>query len=70
MKLEKKRSRTIDKIMTKLRSAENKAHEMRSSIVAHEESPVSRTSFKAFSIPFRRSWQIGSLSACFTCNAL
>ncbi|KAL8130595.1 hypothetical protein V2J09_019750 [Rumex salicifolius] len=68
MKLEKKRSRTVDKIMTKLKSAESKAQEMRSSMVAHEESPVSKTSIKAMPMLFRRSWQTSSFSACFTCK--
>ncbi|KAL8140187.1 hypothetical protein V2J09_006208 [Rumex salicifolius] len=33
MKLEKKRSRTVDKIMTKMKSAESKAQEMRSQVL-------------------------------------
>ncbi|KAK4352099.1 hypothetical protein RND71_027617 [Anisodus tanguticus] len=67
MKLEKKRSSSIDKIMNKLRSAQKKAHEMRSSMLANQSHEVARSSSKALS--FRRTHQIGSLSGCFTCHA-
>lgn len=67
MKLEKKRSSSMDKIMNKLRSAQKKAHEMRSSMLANQSHEVTRSSSKALS--FRRTRQIGSLSGCFTCHA-
>ncbi|KAL7085216.1 hypothetical protein ACP275_14G268300 [Erythranthe tilingii] len=60
MKLEKKRSSSMDKIMNKLRYAQKKAQEMRS----HQ---IGRPSEKALS--FRRARQITSLSGCFTCHA-
>ncbi|KAJ8538068.1 hypothetical protein K7X08_014608 [Anisodus acutangulus] len=67
MKLEKKRSSSMDKIMNKLRSAQKKAHGMRSSMLANQSHEVARSSSKALS--FRRTRQIGSLSGCFTCHA-
>uniref|UniRef100_M1ADW6 DNA binding protein n=1 Tax=Solanum tuberosum TaxID=4113 RepID=M1ADW6_SOLTU len=67
MKLEKKRSSSMDKIMNKLRSAQKKAHEMRSSMLANQSHEVTRSSSKALS--FRQTRQIGSLSGCFTCHA-
>lgn len=66
MKLEKKRASSMDKIMNKLRLAQKKAHEMRSSILANQAHQVTRTSHKA--ILFRRTSQMGSLSGCFTCH--
>ncbi|KAK6938682.1 Remorin, C-terminal [Dillenia turbinata] len=67
MKLEKKRSSSMDKIMNKLRSAQRRAQEMRSSVLATQAHQVARTSRKAVSI--RRTRQMGSLSGCFTCHA-
>ncbi|XP_022895211.1 uncharacterized protein LOC111409390 [Olea europaea var. sylvestris] len=66
MKLEKKRSSSMDKIMNKLRSAQKKAQEMRSSALANQANPVAKTSSKAIS--FRRTRPVGSLSGCFTCH--
>lgn len=67
MKLEKKRSSSMDKIMSKLRSAQKRAQEMRSSVLVNQPHQVTRTSQKALS--FRRTRQMGSLSGCFTCHA-
>ncbi|KAK7291113.1 hypothetical protein RIF29_06010 [Crotalaria pallida] len=67
MKLEKKRASSMDKIMNKLRVAQKKAHDMRSSVLANQAHQVTRTSPKAIS--FRRTSQMGSLSGCFTCHA-
>ncbi|KAG2663657.1 hypothetical protein I3843_16G044200 [Carya illinoinensis] len=67
MKLEKKRSSSMDKIMNKLRSAQKRAQVMRSSVLASQANQVTRTSHKA--LPFCRTRQIGSLSGCFTCHA-
>ncbi|KAF5444931.1 hypothetical protein F2P56_034023 [Juglans regia] len=67
MKLEKKRSSSMDKIMNKLRSAQKRAQVMRSSVLASQANQVTRTSHKALS--FCRNRQIGSLSGCFTCHA-
>ncbi|KAG4931626.1 hypothetical protein AAZX31_17G228900 [Glycine max] len=67
MKLEKKRASSMDKIMTKLRLAQKKAQEMRSSTLANQPHQVPRTPHKA--ILFSRASQMGSLSGCFTCHA-
>nr|KYP35683.1 Uncharacterized protein At3g61260 family [Cajanus cajan] len=67
MKLEKKRASSMDKIMNKLRLAQKKAQEMRSSVVANQPHQVAGTPHKA--ILFRRASQMGSLSGCFTCHA-
>lgn len=67
MKLEKIRTSSMDKIMNKLRSAQRKAQEMRSSATASEAGKVTKTSGKILS--FRKGGQIGSLSGCFTCHA-
>lgn len=66
MKMEKKRSLSMDKIMKKLRSAQKRAQEMRSSVLARQVHQVSRTSHKA--LIFRRTRPGGSLSGCFTCH--
>ncbi|XWS38877.1 hypothetical protein CRYUN_Cryun18bG0001100 [Craigia yunnanensis] len=47
MKLEKKRSSSMDKIMNKLRTAKKRAQEMRSSMLANQAHQVTRTSHKA-----------------------
>ncbi|XP_012570805.1 uncharacterized protein [Cicer arietinum] len=67
MKLEKKRASSMDKIMNKLRTAQKKAQEMRSSVLANQAHQVARTSHRVMS--FRRAGQMGSLSGCFTCHA-
>uniref|UniRef100_A0A2P2JG16 Remorin C-terminal domain-containing protein n=2 Tax=Rhizophora mucronata TaxID=61149 RepID=A0A2P2JG16_RHIMU len=67
MKLEKKRSSSMDKIMNKLRSAQKRAQEMRSSVLADHTHQVSWTPRKAIS--FRKTRQMTSLSGCFTCHA-
>ncbi|KAK8596819.1 hypothetical protein V6N13_001427 [Hibiscus sabdariffa] len=64
MKLEKKRSSSMDQIANKLRSAQKIAQEMRSSMVSHQAHEITRTSHEATS--FCRTRQIGSLSGCFT----
>ncbi|KAL6521913.1 hypothetical protein OROMI_031790 [Orobanche minor] len=67
MKLEKKRSSSMDKIMNKLRSAQKKAQEMRSSVLTNRDSnQIARPSDRALS--FRITRPIGSLSGCFTCH--
>ncbi|GMI89704.1 hypothetical protein like AT1G45207 [Hibiscus trionum] len=68
MKLEKKRRSSLDKIMNKLRSAQKRAEEMRSLMLANQAHQVTRASHKAISL--RRTRQMGgSLSGCFTCHA-
>ncbi|KAI3861737.1 hypothetical protein MKX03_036773 [Papaver bracteatum] len=69
MKLEKKRSSSMDKIMHKLKSAQKKAQKMRGSVTSNDSEKthqVVKTSSKAVS--FRRPGQIGALG-CFTCHA-
>lgn len=56
----------MDKIMNKLRSAQKKAQDMRSS-VSDNQAQDGRTSRKALSI--RKTCQMGSLSGCFACHA-
>ncbi|KAI4316695.1 hypothetical protein L6164_024650 [Bauhinia variegata] len=51
MKLEKKRAFSMDKIMKKLRSAQKKAQEMRSSVLANESHQVAKPSHKAILFP-------------------
>ncbi|KAL4272127.1 hypothetical protein GQ457_13G020200 [Hibiscus cannabinus] len=67
MKLEKKRRSLLDKIMNKLRSAQKRAEEMRSLMLANQAHQVTKASHKAISL--RRTHQMGSLSGCFTCHA-
>ncbi|PSS17254.1 Remorin, C-terminal protein isoform 1 [Actinidia chinensis var. chinensis] len=67
MKLEKKRSSSMDRIVKKLRSAQKKAQEMRNSVLTNQSRQVARTSNKLIS--FRRVPHISSLSGCFTCHA-
>ncbi|MED6145947.1 hypothetical protein PIB30_116798 [Stylosanthes scabra] len=68
MKLEKKRASSMDKIMNKLRLAQKKAQEMRSSVSTNQpHQEVARTSHRA--MLFRRTGQMNSLSGCFTCHA-
>ncbi|KAL1557030.1 hypothetical protein AAHA92_12571 [Salvia divinorum] len=68
MKLEKKRSSSMDKIMKKLRSVQKKAQEMRGSVMVSQiTSQRVRPSERALS--FRRTRPISSLGGCFTCHA-
>ncbi|KAK7310849.1 hypothetical protein RJT34_08610 [Clitoria ternatea] len=67
MKLEKRRASSMDKIMNKLRLAQKKAQEMRSSVSPNQNDQVVRTSHRASS--FLRTSQMRSLSGCFTCHA-
>ncbi|XVF61166.1 hypothetical protein PTKIN_Ptkin08bG0107800 [Pterospermum kingtungense] len=60
MKLEKKRSASTDKILSKLRMAQMKAQEMRSSISSKEDEQIPNTSNKVTFFHIR---------SCFTCHA-
>ncbi|XVE82800.1 hypothetical protein DITRI_Ditri16bG0034800 [Diplodiscus trichospermus] len=64
MKLEKKRSASMDKIMCKLKMAQMKAQEIRSSISGKEDEQISKNSKKVtfFHIP------MSSFTSCFTCS--
>lgn len=66
MKLEKKKSLTMDKIMKKLRSAQKKAQEMRSTIRTNQTHQVSKENDKAMVFRTRR---MDFLSGCFRCHA-
>lgn len=68
MKLEKKRATSMDKIMNKLKSAQKRAQEMRSSVMANQSPQDNRTS-SIKSLSFYRTRHMGSLSGCFTCHA-
>ncbi|XP_017983682.1 PREDICTED: uncharacterized protein LOC18611132 [Theobroma cacao] len=65
MKLEKKRSASMDKILSKLRMAQMKAQEMRSSMPAKENEQIPKTSQKVSFFNIRMS----SFRSCFTCHA-
>ncbi|XP_076921573.1 uncharacterized protein LOC143583028 [Bidens hawaiensis] len=71
MKLEKKRSSSMDKIMNKLRSAQKKAQEMRGTVLSnqthHHQGAARSSSHKAISLI--RTPHIGSISGCFSCHA-
>lgn len=61
MKLERKRSSSMDKILNKLKMSQMKAQEMRSSMSERlAQTPTTRHKFNV---------QMGSLSCCFTCHA-
>ncbi|KAF9682391.1 hypothetical protein SADUNF_Sadunf05G0104200 [Salix dunnii] len=62
MKLEKKRSSSMDKIMNKLRMARMKAEEMRSSMSLRQDQQVSQKSHKI------KLARLTSLGSCFTCH--
>ncbi|XP_023545862.1 uncharacterized protein LOC111805168 [Cucurbita pepo subsp. pepo] len=70
MKLEKKRASSMDKIMNKLKSAQKKAQEMRSSVMENQSPRDNTTSSSIKSLSsFYRTRHMGSLSGCFTCHA-
>ncbi|CAM8945711.1 unnamed protein product [Rhodiola kirilowii] len=71
VKLEKKRSSSMDKIMNKLRSAQRRAQDMRSSVLANQaQNELSTmTSQKAILSHKGKTHQVRSLSGCFTCHA-
>ncbi|XP_074575510.1 uncharacterized protein LOC141831961 isoform X1 [Curcuma longa] len=67
MKLEKKRSSTMEKILNKLRSAQKKAEEMRSAVADRKINQVAATAKKT---PFFcKSGRFSSLTGCFACHA-
>lgn len=63
MKLEKKRSSSMDKILNKLRRAQMKGEKMRSLIPDKQNQQVSKTYWKVFS--FRKYTQTWSPNSCF-----
>lgn len=67
MKLEKKKSSSMDKILNKLRRAQMKAEKMRSTTPVQQEQHISKTR-KVFS--FTKYGKIWSPSSCFASHAL
>ncbi|KAK8969296.1 hypothetical protein KSP40_PGU005328 [Platanthera guangdongensis] len=63
MKLEKRRSSSMDKILKQLRLAQKKAEEMRSSVTSSQTHQVTKTTKNS------RPGKISSLSGCFACHA-
>ncbi|XP_065876217.1 uncharacterized protein [Euphorbia lathyris] len=68
MKLEKKRASSIDKILNKLRGAQIKAQEMRSSVSARQEPQIPKIP-RRISL-FHRHKRFISWNTCFTSHAL
>lgn len=66
MKLEKKRSASIDKILNKLKVAQVKAQDMRKSMSESPRHQAPRNSSKVLS--FRKFVKMHSLNGCFTCH--
>lgn len=64
MKLEKKRSASMDKILNKLRAAEMKAQEMRNSTTDSQAHWSLRRTRKTF---LSKNVKMGSLNDCFFC---
>ncbi|XP_006307066.2 uncharacterized protein LOC17898172 isoform X2 [Capsella rubella] len=67
MKLEKKRSSSMEKIMRKVKSAEKKAEEMRRSALDNKVSTASHGKTSSFKRSGKK--KMPSLSGCFTCHA-
>ncbi|CAI0430051.1 unnamed protein product [Linum tenue] len=68
MKLERKRSSSMDKILTKLTTAQLKAQQMRSSMPSVQEQQIPKRSQKSKST--YRHKRFGSMRSCFNCHAL
>lgn len=68
MKLEKKRSSSMEKILNRLRSAQRKAHDMRSSVVDTQVCMVPRTGRRVSYL--RKYGRMSSFRGCFTCHAV
>ncbi|XP_020870344.1 uncharacterized protein LOC9327382 isoform X1 [Arabidopsis lyrata subsp. lyrata] len=66
MKLEKKRSSSMEKIMRKVKSAEKRAEEMRRSVVDNRVSNASHGKASSFKRCGKK--KLPSLSGCFTCH--
>ncbi|KAK8517535.1 hypothetical protein V6N13_127705 [Hibiscus sabdariffa] len=64
MKLEKKRSASMDKILKKLRTSQIKAQEMRNSVSGKEEEQIPKTSAKFTFFHIRMRY----FSSCFACH--
>ncbi|KAL6846262.1 hypothetical protein ACP4OV_023710 [Aristida adscensionis] len=69
IKLEKKRSSSLDKILSTLRSAQRKAQVMRERDAATANQDEKRSMKAKRTAQFSKNGQISSLSGCFTCHA-
>ncbi|KAJ0795395.1 putative remorin [Helianthus annuus] len=67
MKLEKKRSSSMDRIIHKLQSAQKKAHEMRELVSSNQPHQVAKSSHKTVSLI--KTCNVRFLTGCFTCPA-
>ncbi|KAM0885067.1 hypothetical protein ACQ4PT_030586 [Festuca glaucescens] len=67
MKLEKKRSSSLDRILNTLRSAQRRAQGMRDAATSSQDEQLSRKAKKTSHVT--KNGQIRSLSGCFTCHA-
>uniref|UniRef100_A0A0D9XEG5 Remorin C-terminal domain-containing protein n=1 Tax=Leersia perrieri TaxID=77586 RepID=A0A0D9XEG5_9ORYZ len=67
MKIEKKRSSSLDKIWSTLRSAQRRAQAMHESAAANQDEQPSRKAKRTSHLT--KNGQISSLSGCFTCHA-
>ncbi|CAM0951671.1 unnamed protein product [Alopecurus aequalis] len=67
IKLEKKRSSSLDRILNTLRSAQRKAQGMRDEATASQDEQLSRKAKRTPRVTKNR--QMRSLSGCFTCHA-
>lgn len=64
MKLEKRRTASMDRILIKLRIAETKAQDLRESVSDNHAHNAPRSKPKV--VPFRKLVKMGSLGSCFT----
>uniref|UniRef100_A0ACD5Y194 Uncharacterized protein n=3 Tax=Avena sativa TaxID=4498 RepID=A0ACD5Y194_AVESA len=67
MKLEKKRSSSLDRILNTLKSAQRRAQGMRDAATASQDEQLSRKAKKTSHAT--KNGQMRSLSGCFTCHA-
>uniref|UniRef100_A0A0E0M202 Remorin C-terminal domain-containing protein n=1 Tax=Oryza punctata TaxID=4537 RepID=A0A0E0M202_ORYPU len=67
MKIEKKRSSSLDKIWNTLRSTQRRAQVMRETAAANQDEQSSRKAKRTSHLT--KNGQISSLSGCFTCHA-
>lgn len=67
MKLEKKRSASMDRILNKLRIAQTKAHELRELMSNNLANQAPRSKYQVVS--FRKYVKMGSLGGCFSSHA-
>lgn len=64
MKLEKRRTTSVNRILNKLRIAQIKAQDLRESVLDNHAKNAPRSEPKV--VPFRNLAKMGSLGSCFT----